>query len=42
MRLSFQPGTARPGDFGKMASIGTARAPVQRDEREPDLWEMAA
>ncbi len=42
MRLSFQPGTARPGDFGKMASIGTAPAPVQRDEREPDLWDMAA
>lgn len=42
MRLSFQPGTARLGDFGKMASIGDARAPAQREEREPDLWDMAA
>ena len=42
MRLSFQPGTARPGDFGKVASIGSIRATAQREEREPDLWDMAA
>lgn len=42
MRLSFQPGTARPGDFGKMASIGSIRATVRPEKPAPDLWKMAA
>lgn len=42
MRLSFQPGTARPGDFGKMASIGSIRATVRPEKPAPDLWDMAA